>query len=230
MFDFRRFSIDDTRCDMKVGTDSVLLGAWVKLENPVKVLDAGCGSGLLAIMIAQRTAGAHIDAVELSDGACSDALKNVANCSFGENITVTQCDITDYQFADRYDLIISNPPFFTEAIQSPSEGRAASRHEKDFGVEWLLNNARPLLNPGGSLAFIAPASRDGEIEFAIELSQLFIMRRCSVIPVEGRPAKRTLWQVSPDRKATPEVSQLTILKKDQSLTDEYTSLTSEFYL
>ncbi|MDE6484823.1 MAG: methyltransferase [Duncaniella sp.] len=215
---------------MKVGTDSVLLGSWVRLANPSRVLDAGSGCGLLALMIAQRAPEATVDAVELSGDACSDALKNISKSRYHSRISVINADITACDFASGYDLIISNPPFFTEALHSPSAGRAVSRHEGVFGVEWLVNNAGRLLNPLGSLAFIAPSARDSEIEYMMELSRLNLLRRCSVIPVEGRPAKRTLWQVSPQRLYPAEISSITIRQADQNLTAEYKNITSEFYL
>ncbi|MBD5343737.1 MAG: methyltransferase [Bacteroides sp.] len=231
MFKFKQFTIDDTRCEMKVGTDSVLLGSWVDVTGVRKILDAGCGSGLLAIMAAQRTTDAKIDAIEFDSNACSDALNNVADSAFSNRITVICSDIVTYDFASaKYDMIISNPPFFTESLRSPSSGRAASRHEGEFGVEWLLKHASRLLDSEGSLAFIAPASRDEEIAFKIELSRLHIQRHCEVIPVAGRPSKRTLWQVSPTQGGTPAFSSLTIRNSDGSSTDEYISLTSEFYL
>ncbi|MDE6582149.1 MAG: methyltransferase [Duncaniella sp.] len=230
MFEFRQFTVDDSRCDMKVGTDSVLLGSWVRLDSPTRVLDAGSGCGILSLMTAQRAPEAYIDAVELSENACGDALKNVHNSPFCNRIHILNKDITKFDFAEGYDLVISNPPFFTEALHSPSAGRAASRHEGVFGVEWLLTNASRLLNPDGSLAFIAPAARDNEIEYLMELSRLNLLRKCSVIPVAGRQAKRTLWQVSEKKLYPAEKSSMTIRHTDQTLTTEYNTLTSDFYL
>lgn len=231
MFDFRQFSIDDSRCDMKVGTDGVMLGAWASVANASRVLDAGAGCGLLSLMIAQRNHDASIDAVERSGEACSDAGKNIAATPLGQRVNVVHADITTMRFnPESYDLIISNPPFFTESLRSPDAGRAESRHEGTFGVEWLIRNARLLLSPVGSLAFIAPSSRDSEIEFLLELHRLNIWRQCTVFPVEGKPAKRTLWQVSPSATCREEKSSLTIRNTDHSLSTDYKNLTSEFYL
>lgn len=231
MFDFKQFSVDDTHCDMKVGTDGVLLGAWVDVNKTHKVLDAGGGSGLIALMIAQRIPEADIDCVEISPNACSDAKKNTTNSSIGQRINIINDDITRYPFSPgNYDLVVSNPPYFTEALKSPDAGRAASRHEGEFGVEWLIRNASALLTADGSLAFIAPASRDGEIEFLLELSCLHLIRRCAVIPVDGQPAKRTLWQVSRSRIRPPEHSSIIIRTRDREFTAQYTTLTCDFYL
>ncbi len=231
MFNFRRFSIDDSRCDMKVGTDGVLLGAWADVEYAATALDAGTGSGLISLMISQRNPRAVIDAVECSLGACQDAIKNTGASPMGQNIKVMNDDITTMTLSDHaYDLIISNPPFFTESLKSPDSGRAGSRHEDTFGVGWLLENAARLLTSRGTIAFIAPSSRDNEIEFIIELHRLHTLRKCSVIPVAGKPAKRTMWQLSPVLTDTTEYSTLTIRNNDHSLTPEYKELTSDFYL
>ncbi|MDE5786797.1 MAG: methyltransferase [Duncaniella sp.] len=231
MFDFKQFSIDDSHCDMKVGTDGVLLGSWVNVENVHKVLDAGGGSGLIALMIAQRAHDAEVDCVEISADACGDALKNIAATPFSQRVRVINADITEHRFTENnYDLIVSNPPYFTEALQSPEAGRATSRHEGVFGVEWLVKHSTDLLAPNGTLAFIAPTSRDGEIEFLIELNRLHIMRRCKVIPVEGQPAKRTLWQISLKRLRPTENTTIVIRDRNRNLTPQYSMLTYEFYL
>lgn len=229
MFSFKQFTVDDSNCGMKVGTDGVLLGAWTEIGNAARILDAGCGSGLIALMIAQRSPEVMVTGIEIDPDAASDASANAAGSMFSNRIEII-CDNYMSMVDRKFDLIVSNPPFFTESLHSPRRSRASARHEGEFGIEVLLRTAPAFLNEGGSLSFIAPASRDSEIEFLAELSRLHLSRKCSVRSVEGKKPFRTLWQLSTAEVIMPQISYLSIRNTDGSVHEDYHSLTKDFYL
>ncbi|MDE6860893.1 MAG: methyltransferase [Duncaniella sp.] len=219
---------------MKVGTDGVLLGAWADVSGVSSVLDVGCGSGLIALMVAQRAKDASVTGVEIDSNACADAFDNILHSPWHERITVMNCDVAEFELQLKSPLlIISNPPFFTEQIHSPDSARSLARHGDEFGVKWLIMfSAQRLKLACDSLAFIAPAERDDEIEFELALNRLRVWRKLSVSSREGRAPFRTLWQVVKDGRdyIYPEISYLCIRNGENELTNEYINLTSEFYL
>lgn len=220
---------------MKVGTDGVLLGAWAAGENVRSVIDAGSGSGLISLMMAQRFPAAMIEGIDIDRDACLDATDNVSASPWSDRITIRNADVLE---ADRGSLpspllLISNPPFFNEELHSPEEGRSLARHGEGFGVDSLIHLAgKLLLHHADSLAFIAPASRSGEIEFSLAFSRLDIRRRAQVCSRIGRPPLRTLYQVGKGFTAGSGAEETVIYIRDESnqLTDQYKKLTSEFYL
>lgn len=231
MFNFKQFEIDDTHCGMKVGTDGVLLGAWADPSRAHTILDVGTDSGLIALMLAQRANRAIITAIDCDGNACLDATANVNRSPFSARIKVLENDYnTLIAPAGGYNLIVSNPPFFTEPLHSPSTSRASARHEATFGIESLISRASELLADNGELAFIAPSSRTADIELLIEINRFHISRRCDVISVESKPSYRTLWQLSKTPLTSPDFSSLVIRHSSGKFTTEYQSLTSDFYL
>lgn len=234
-FDFKQFSIDDDGCAMKLGTDAVLLGAWAAVDGAAEVVDAGCGSGVLSLMVAQRCPGVErIIAVDISHEACRDAARNVAASPWSDRVEVMEADITkDFPQTGHPLLVISNPPFFSEALRSPDSARALARHGEDFGVEALIGLAAGYFTSAAdSLAFIAPTSRTDEIDFMLSLKRLSPRRICRVFSRMGRESIRTLWQVGLEVPEAPRLQREELYIRDTSnnLTAQYQSLTSGFYL
>ncbi len=232
-FNFKRFSVSDEHCGMKIGTDAVLLGAWADFSGAATVLDAGCGSGVISLMAAQRTEHAEIIAVDVDENACRDASENFAASPWGGRIRLECADITKSIPAHSGPIvIISNPPFFIEQLRSPDAARSLARHGNGFDVKALIELSAPLLTSANdSLAFIAPAERDDEIDFMLQLHRLAPKRVCTVYSREGKKALRTLWQVGSDRFAGKhETDSLYIRDAENRFTKEYQALTSEFYL
>lgn len=236
MFQFKQFSISDTRCGMKIGTDGVLLGAWADASRALTALDAGCGSGLIALMLAQRNPDLKIVAIDLLPNACADAAANVAASPWPDRVEVSEGDFNLFTLPSdtpRPLLIVSNPPFFTEALRSPELSREIARHGRGFNHLSLLESAARLLStPDDRLCFIAPASADSEIEFAIELHRLCAVRICHVYTREGKPATRTMWEIALRTPSAPILrrEKLAIRNCKNHYTSEYQRLTSEFYL
>lgn len=234
-FQFKEFAVDDSNSAMKVGTDGVLLGAWADVRGTKSVLDVGCGSGLIALMMAQRLPEVPVIGVEIDVSAFMDAVSNSRMSKWPDRIKIINDDINDFEMEFESPLlIVSNPPFFTEKLHSPDESRAQARHESEFGVKELIEiSSRLMKGCGDSLAFIAPSVRDDEIEFLLSINRLEVRRKVTVFSREGRKPFRTLWQVGKDcvnDAMHPEISYLCIRNKENEYSSEYINLTSDFYL
>lgn len=223
-FTFKEFAVDDRRCAMKVGTDGVLLGAWAQCPETLSpaIVDIGAGSGLIALMLAQRYAQARITAVELSPDAFSDLEKNIANSSFDDRITPLLSDFRD--LTGSFDLIVSNPPFFAPGAPIPDSGRLLAREAGSLSPLNLLSFAPRHLTEDGLLAMIAPSDLDNEIEFNATLNHFYIARRTAVSTSPRRGVTRTLWEFSLKPSPQPVPDSITVGS------ESYRALTSPFYL
>ena len=213
---------------MKVGTDSVVLGAWTDAASCRSAIDVGAGCGLLALMLAQRFPDLHVTAVEIDPDAASDCAANVSASPFADRIDVVCADIFD-TILPPADLIICNPPFFTESLRSPDASRADARHEGALGVESLLNLAGKMLTTDGSIAFVAPAQRDSEISFTLAVNRFTSGRVLRMRQRDGRPLVRTFRQMW-RRRGPTQCGELTVNSADGSRTPAYAELTRDFYL
>ena len=158
IFNFKQFSIEQDQCPMKVGTDGVLLGAWVDTSNTENILDIGTGTGLIAIMLAQRTQTAQIDAVEIDNHACSQAQANMEASPWNDRLKSIESSIQDFAKLSQteYDLIVSNPPFFTGGTLSAQNDRNNVRHTVKLPNGELLSSARRLLKKDGRFCVVLP--------------------------------------------------------------------------
>ncbi|MBQ4138504.1 MAG: methyltransferase, partial [Muribaculaceae bacterium] len=165
-FRFKRFEVLNDRTAMKVGTDGVLLGAWCDVTGARKVLDVGTGCGVIALMVAQRNGDALIDAVEIDGDSAHEAGLNFARSPWAARLRVEQCDFNEFALRDvvgKYNLIVSNPPFFTNGILPPDASRMSARHTQHLTYGQLLKNAEKLLADGGKMALITPFDNIKEI-------------------------------------------------------------------
>jgi len=235
-FRFKQFTVRQGGAAMKVGVDSVLLGAWASSDHAVRILDVGTGTGLLALMMAQRYPDAEIDAVEIDAEACRQAIENTANSPWGNRIQLICDDFINYakQCPLRYDLIISNPPYFTASLKPSDTKRNIARHNDSLPHSCLLSGSASLLTSAGVLAIVLPPAEALKIIDEAAAYGLFVQRTLHVQTLPSKPVYRMLVELSktPLRfcgEAT-EMS-LCIEKSDRSgETDEYRQLTKEFYL
>lgn len=231
-FQFKQFTIRHDKCAMKVGTDGVLLGAWAGTDSCNRILDIGTGTGLIALMLAQRSP-AIIDAIDIDADACLQAQENVVSSPFAERIQVRHSALADFAQAatDRYDLIVSNPPYFVDSLKCPDRQRNTARHTDTLTLEDLLQDSRKLLAPQGRIALILPYDQKERLTDCIRTYQLFLSKETSVIPVPGAQPKRLLAELTADPPASPASSdRLTIEIARHQYTDEYIRLTKDFYL
>lgn len=231
VFNFQQFAI--THCDsaMKVGTDGVLLGAWTPIKKSKKILDVGCGSGLIALMLAQRC-DSDIIGIEINELAAQEAILNSKNSPWSDKISIINGDITLAEFQDTLpqpDLIVSNPPFFTEDLKSPEIARSVARHESALGVRTLIEIAAKILSTDGRLCFISPTDRADEIEFTATISKMNISKRMDIRTTTTKNPVRTLWELS--KKSTDDFTyEIQSLRDDSGKYSEwYCSLTKDYY-
>lgn len=231
-FQFKQFIIRHDKCAMKVGTDGVLLGAWAGTESCNRILDVGTGTGLIALMLAQRSK-AVIDAIDIDAEACLQAQENTESSPFAERITIRHSALSDFAqtCTTRYDLIVSNPPYFIDSLKCPDRQRNTARHTDTLTLEKLLQDSRKLLAPQGRIALILPYDQKGHLVDYLQAQNLFLSKTMDVIPVPGAQPKRILAELTAEPSASPASSgQLTIEIARHQYTDEYIRLTKDFYL
>lgn len=230
-FKFKQFTIYQERAAMRVGTDGVLLGAWCRLDGAERVLDVGTGTGLIAIMAAQRSQ-ARIDAVELDFGAACDAAQNARLSPWSDRITVYAADfVQSYGPYTRplYDHILSNPPYFVQSLLPPDRRREHARHTGSLDYEALFEGASVLLRPGGRLSLIAPADLEEHLAFVALLHGFYPVRYTYVSGIAGRAPKRLLSEWGRERLPL-ETDVLAVERRGEGYTPEYVALTRDFYL
>lgn len=217
---------------MKVGTDGVLLGAWVKLEsNPYSILDIGAGTGLIALMLAQRSNAEVIDAIELNDEAYEQTVSNFEQSDWGDRLFCYHASLQEFtdEIEDKYDLIISNPPFYTSTYKLLEEGRAMARHTESLTYSDLLNGVSNLLSEEGTCAFIIPFSEEKNFIENAKKHTLFLNRITRVKGTKDAPTKRSLLQFSFSEKLI-EKNELIIEIDRHFYTEDYINLVQDFYL
>jgi tRNA1Val (adenine37-N6)-methyltransferase len=212
IFKFKQFNIGHSQATMKVGTDGVLLGAWTSLLNSKRILDVGTGSGVIALMLAQRTQPeVYIDAIDLSLEDCEVAKENVAQSPWPEKIKVHHSALQNFS-AEPYDLIVSNPPYFINSYKQD-----------------LLLHGKRLLHPNGRLSVILPET---EAHHLISLSARqgwFCNRKCTFRSRANKPVERLLLELS--SQPLPEsIQELVLYQKDEVWSEAYQELTRDFYL
>lgn len=230
-FRFKQFTIHQDQCAMKVGTDGVLLGAWSNVENNVSILDVGTGTGLIALMLAQRNSTAVIDAIEMDSDAAQQATQNVIDSPFGMRISVYYHRFQDFSrtIDKQYDLIVCNPPFFVNALKSPDTQRTMARHAQSLSLEELFLHSCKLLTESGKIAVILPyANMKNTIEFA-QVHALFLTRKTIVKPFPHSVPKRVLLEFS-NRNIPMRENELVIELSRHYYSDAYRALTRDFYL
>ncbi len=228
-FHFKQFSISDSVSAMKIGTDGVLLGAWAaRTESVNRILDIGTGTGLIALMLAQRFENALITALEIDPAAAEEAMENVSLSPWHDRVRVVNADFKQWKTSEQYDLIVSNPPFFTTGLRASDQQRANARHTDTLTCSDILSRTSDLITSSGHLCLITPADISDTILFESALGRLNLVRKCDVKTIEGKIPIRTLWDFSPI-DSQPEVSSITIRTKT-GYSDEYRNLTAGFYL
>ncbi len=200
IFRFKQFSVINKESAMKVGTDGVLLGAWCDITAASNILDIGTGTGLIALMAAQRNHEATITAIEIDPVAANEAHQNFQNSPWSSRLNSINADFNAFTEGEttQFDHIISNPPFYTTDIVSPSDTRATARHTGvSLTFETLLTNAQRLLTPTtGKISIITPSESADQIKRIATNLNLTITRQTQVHPKPNTPAKRILWELT----------------------------------
>ena len=232
MFQFKKFTINQDRCAMKVGTDGVLLGAWCPIDNnPFSILDIGAGTGILSLMIAQRSKAEQIDAIEIDEDAFEQCVDNFESSPWSDKLFCFHAGLDEFmeEPEDEYDLIISNPPFYTEDYKTENAQRDLARFSDALPFEDLVEAANFLLSENGIFAVIIPFKEE---EKFIALANDFELHPFKITRVKGTPTteiKRSLLAFSKTQKQTL-IDELIIETARHQYTEEYIDLTKDFYL
>jgi tRNA1Val (adenine37-N6)-methyltransferase len=232
VFHFKKFSIDDSMAAMKIGTDSVLLGAWVPCGNEVRIIDIGTGSGILALMMAQRNQNATIDAVELDFDAANAAQLNINVSPWPGQVHVYNTAIQQFAegISEAYSLLICNPPFFNNSLKTPHDKRNFARHNDSLPAKELIEIASRLITRNGKAALIIPAGNYNNWLDEASRSGLFLTHCTWVKSYPDREPHRVMVAFAKSEPAHVIENELSIYDSQKVYSQSYRELTKEFYL
>ncbi len=231
-FQFKQFNVNQDRCAMKVGTDSVLLGAWTPINESIEsVLDIGSGTGILALMIAQRSQAELIDGLEIDDSAYEQCVDNFERSPWGDRLFCYHASLEEFtlEIDDKYDLIVSNPPFYADYSKSGNDSRDLARFQDAMPFEHLIESVSKLLSPKGTFGVVIPFSEE---ERFINLALQSHLYTNQILRVKGNPNtsyKRSLISISFEN-IDVNIDELVIETSRHKYTDDYIALTQDFYL
>jgi tRNA1Val (adenine37-N6)-methyltransferase len=229
-FKFKQFTIHQERCALKVGTDGVLLGAWTKYEGAKRILDIGTGTGLLALVAAQRNSSAMIDAVEIDDASAEQASENVAASPWADRVRVHRMDVRRMRASEPYDLIICNPPFYAGEMDSPDERKGLAKHSGELTFEELVDAIDRLLTDDGRTSLIIPKNRENELLSAAGAKGLSASRKTSVRYLAHRPLKRALIELRRGGQQVEEDELIVEMKAGGDFSPRYRELMADLLL
>ena len=232
-FQFKKFAVKQDQCAMKIGTDGVLLGAWSPIDNnPKLVLDIGTGTGIIALMLAQRSDAEQIDALEIDENAYEQAVDNFENSPWGDRLFCFHAGLDEFveEPEDEYDLIVSNPPFYSEDYRSENEQRDLARFQEAMPFEDLIDAAALLLSENGIFSVIIPYKEEERfIDMCAEV-ELFPIKVTRVKGSHKTPIVRSLLAFKRYELAVLVADELVIEINRHEYTDDYIELTNAFYL
>lgn len=227
----KQMRIEQADCAMKVSTDACILGAWTPILPNIKtVLDIGTGTGLLSLMLAQRADSVEIDALEIDSQAAAQARQNVSDSPFSKQINIVHTDAKKWEASKKYDLIISNPPFFTKSLKGDNEQRNAARHNDDFTQDDLCKMIFENLSDTGYASVLLPVSEKEKWLKVAAQNGLFQIACLSLQPYETSKANRNIWICSKLSSEKLSENKLIIYRSPGVYTVEFTELLRPFYL
>jgi tRNA1Val (adenine37-N6)-methyltransferase len=228
-FKFKQFEVDQTDCAMRINTDGVLLGAVASKTNPCRILDIGTGTGVIALMLAQRFPEAFVDAVEIDGLAAQSAARNAENSLFSKRLRVLHTAIEDYNSAVPYDLIVSNPPYFVNDLKNKEHRKGVARHTDALFFEQMLKRVDSLLSKGGCFWFILPVK---QAEITVTIAANYGMLPVEIIHLYSDETKTAFrWIVCLDYSGAALKHQNLYIYASRGVhTDAYKQLLKDFFL
>lgn len=228
-FTFKQFTIRHDRCAMKVGTDGVLLGAWTDTSRSGRILDVGTGTGLVALMLAQRCPQAIVQAIDIDAEAVCQAQENILASPWNNRVTAVLQDIRTLCPDALFDTVVSNPPYFVNSLKCPDGQRNTARHTDTLDMDTLLEKVAGLLTPEGRFSIILPAEQTDLLVRTAGRAGLYPSRHTAVVTRPGLPPKRTLMELRRTEE-TFQTDELVIELERHVYSEEYIALTRDFYL
>ena len=232
IFRFKQFEIRQDLCAMKVGTDGVLLGAWAK--GGKHILDIGCGTGIITLMLAQRYPDAQITAIDIVDDCCRQTRQNADNSPWGERISTVnkslQDFVSDYEELPKFDAIVSNPPFFVDSLKNPDSFRRLARHSDSLPFSVLARGVSKLLAADGVFCVILPEECFKQFTEDAWFSELYLVADLRLKTKDSKPVKRHLMMFGKEKNAVPVIETKLLQNADGTKSEWYKKITDDFYL
>ena len=223
-FTFKQFHVDHSRCAMKVGTDGVLIGAWCRLpQGPCRILDIGTGSGLMALMTAQRRPEARITGIDIDPACAAQARENAAASPWSDRIVI------EHRSLQEFDAAISNPPYFVDSLLPPDAARTSARHTVALAFDDIVSGVERNLHLHGILSLILPPAEMERFRTAAH-GRLFLRRRCDVFATSSGGVKRVMAEFGLQPLAVEVETETLTIEDAHGYTDDYRRLTRDFYL
>ena len=229
-FQFKQFTIHQGDCAMKVSTDACIQGAWAQVPITSKrILDLGCGTGLLALMLAQRFSNCIIDAIEIDELAAAQARRNVAESNFAKQINILHADALAYPFEHSYDFIICNPRFFSNSLKGPDSNRNLAHHQQELTLVKLFSVFQEIATSTTQICMLLPVDEFTNFEQIVTSNYWFINRKLTIKPNQSKAANRIVAICSPIKTMCQQEA-LVIYESDHSYTPDFKVLLSPYYL
>lgn len=231
VFAFKQFKIKQDKCAMKVGTDAVLLGAWTNCGDARKILDVGTGTGVLALMLAQKSKG-QIWAIDIDKCSCEEAQENASHCKWGSRLHVQNISMQEFSKENNndFDVIISNPPYFTDAYKARELARNTARHTDELPFNQLIECVAKLLHEEGRFFSILPFSEAQQFKCIAQKNNLFLVKSTRVKTKPDKEPKRLLMMYARKPELLQEDELIIELDERHHYTKEYIELTKDYYL
>ena len=227
-FKFKHFEIHQDRCAMKVGTDGVLLGAWAL--GGKRILDIGSGTGLISLMMAQRYPEAQVVGIDLDAEACAEARENGAASPFADRVNIVDCRFQDYESVEKFDAIVSNPPFFLNSLKNPDSKRSMARHADSLPFRELFRGVKLLLSDDGVFSAIVPVEVLEAFASEGYMHGFYLLRQCGIKTVERKQPKRYLLTFAKHRSMEMDDMVETMMDSEGNRSEWYAKITEEFYV
>ena len=230
-FQFRQFVVHQQRCAMKVGTDGTLLGAWAAAPSgQCRILDIGTGTGLIALMMAQRFPEAEVTGIDIDEDAVTQAVENVRLSPFSKRVRIYRQDIVNFTDIIGFDAIVSNPPYFVDSLACPDDQRTIARHAVSLTYEQLMHQVYRLLKDEGRFSVVVPSDCRAKIEAAACLEGFFTTRVCLIKTTPRKQPKRQLIEFQKHPVSELDISEGVIEVSPNVRSEWYQQLTKEFYI
>ena len=227
-FQFKTFAVQQDRCAMKVGTDGVLLGAWA--AGGTRILDVGTGTGLIALMMAQRFASASVTAIDIDEEACLQATANVMASPYSDRIAILHTALQQFDTVTCFDCIVANPPFFIDGLRNVEARRANARHTDMLSYDDLCRSAARLLTDDGEMSVVLPVDYMERFVASAVIAGLYLRRKHLVKTSFRKPPKRCLLAFCKQRPDRLSEHVFTMFDREGEMTEWYEKLTGSFYL